>query len=936
MANIAERNVLVRFTADSSRLNKAAKTAGKEISGLQGLAQAAAATIGGIFAFNIAQNTIQGITSLGRSSAQLAINFEQTQVAFETFLGSASAANKVLAELTEFSTLTPFEPEQVISAGQALLAFGVEADDLTSTLGKLGDISAGTGTNFNELAQLFGKAKVQGRLFGEDINQLTGRGIPVIAEFAKQFGVADSEVKKLVSSGKIGFPELEKAFTSLTSEGGKFFDLTAKQSQTVAGRISTLTGNFNELLKSIGTNLLPVIGALVDQFNRFVTLGRDLVKTQLSDELEKQSLNLSVLTLELQDVNTSQERRVAIINELKKEYPGLLDSIDAETASNEELIPTLIEINKLLVENIVIQRQRERVNKQAENAAIAVDEQLRSTRLALQVLAPIQREFADELNLTGLNLQQQAEQLINVAKEAGKFSTEIRQAEKFLEILEIQTGVTSAEQERLAIQTKILADLEKDQSDAAKELADSNIEVTDTIKKETTETGKLTKAQKEQLKILKALTEAQRDFEQQAELDIVKGIQESEERRKKALEQRAKAEAEINKTLTDAAREDEEAGIEDSIAFREKAASDILDAQLRAAQERRNAILLADESTEKERLEAQDQFAIESELIEVQRLQARLLVASDVNEFLNTQQEIQDKLTEIEMAGEERRKKVRDDAREKNLEVLDTIVKANQAAAQAINQIGEALFGAEIERLDKRIEAQEKAVNKAVDNIEEGGAEQVEAEERRLAALQAQRDRAAQNLAVTSAIEVAANQAVALSASIAAVAAAFAPPGNIVTGIATSIALAATLVSATLAINNAFGQIGAFADGTEYFDGVGGPRSDSNLAMISRGERIVPTSTNERYFDTLNEFQNNTPMADMLHNIAQGRMQLPSIASENRGIRGGNKELLGEMQLMNKRLGRLSMNVTLDKDGFAASMSKYAERKGRLRRKLNG
>jgi tape measure domain-containing protein len=40
---------------------------------------------------------------------------------------------------------------------------------------------------------------VQGRLFGEDINQLTGRGIPIIQEFAKQFKVSETQVKKLVA-----------------------------------------------------------------------------------------------------------------------------------------------------------------------------------------------------------------------------------------------------------------------------------------------------------------------------------------------------------------------------------------------------------------------------------------------------------------------------------------------------------------------------------------------------------------------------------------------------------------------------------------------------------------------------------------------------------------------------------------------------------------
>ena len=74
----------------------------------------------------------------------------------------------------------------------------------------------------NEIAELYGKARVQGRLFAEDINQLTGRGIPIIQELAKQFGVSDSEVKKLVESGKVGFPNIERSFMDMTSQGGKF------------------------------------------------------------------------------------------------------------------------------------------------------------------------------------------------------------------------------------------------------------------------------------------------------------------------------------------------------------------------------------------------------------------------------------------------------------------------------------------------------------------------------------------------------------------------------------------------------------------------------------------------------------------------------------------------------------------------------------------
>ena len=55
------------------------------------------------------------------------------------------------------------------------------------------------------------------QLVAEDINQLTGRGIPIIGELAKPFGVSDSEVKKLIESGQVGFPAIELAFIDCNS-----------------------------------------------------------------------------------------------------------------------------------------------------------------------------------------------------------------------------------------------------------------------------------------------------------------------------------------------------------------------------------------------------------------------------------------------------------------------------------------------------------------------------------------------------------------------------------------------------------------------------------------------------------------------------------------------------------------------------------------------
>ena len=159
---------------------------------------------------------------VGMKSVMAAADFEQTKVAFATLIGDAAKAEATLARLRVLGAQTPFEFPELADAGRKLIAFGESADTVPETLRRIGDVSAGVQAPINEIAELYGKARVQGRLFAEDINQLTGRGIPVIQELAKQFGVSDSQVKKLVESGQVGFPNIEKAFIDMTSQGGKF------------------------------------------------------------------------------------------------------------------------------------------------------------------------------------------------------------------------------------------------------------------------------------------------------------------------------------------------------------------------------------------------------------------------------------------------------------------------------------------------------------------------------------------------------------------------------------------------------------------------------------------------------------------------------------------------------------------------------------------
>lgn len=212
--------------------------------------------------------------------------FQQLEVAFKTMLGSAEQAAALRQQLTRTAATTPFGLEDVAQGGKQLLAYGFEAEKVNETLIRLGDIAAGLSVPLNDLVYLYGTTMAQGRLYTQDLNQFTGRGIPMIAELAKQFGVAESKVKSLVEEGKVGFPEVQKVIESLTDEGGKFGGLMEAQSRTITGQISNIEDAISMMFNELGqqsegiiNTTLSGVSYVIGHYERFGRILLGLVGT---------------------------------------------------------------------------------------------------------------------------------------------------------------------------------------------------------------------------------------------------------------------------------------------------------------------------------------------------------------------------------------------------------------------------------------------------------------------------------------------------------------------------------------------------------------------------------------------------------------------------------------------------------------------------------
>lgn len=191
-------------------------------------------------------------TAAGRAYT-LAGNLQQADVAFTTMLGGAEAARRMLQDLSDFAANTPFELTGVRETAKQLLAYNIEAHKIIPTLKALWDVSAGLSVPIQQVAFAYGQVKSAGRLLGQDLRQFTNAGVPIIAELAKNLGVAESQIKEMVSAGKIWFAEVEKAFQTMSAEGGKFANLMEKQSATMMGAWSNLKDSIDGLWEAIGS-----------------------------------------------------------------------------------------------------------------------------------------------------------------------------------------------------------------------------------------------------------------------------------------------------------------------------------------------------------------------------------------------------------------------------------------------------------------------------------------------------------------------------------------------------------------------------------------------------------------------------------------------------------------------------------------------------------
>lgn len=206
---------------------------------------------------------VDGFKSLVGGTVDYQKSMEYYTTSFTVMTGSADKASETVKKLADIGATTPFDMPQLADATSLLMNYGFSADDAVDSMMMLGDISQGNADKLDSISRAYGKMSSAQKVSLEDINMMIDAGFNPLQEISEHTGESMQSLYDRISKGKMSVDEITESMKRSTSEGGKYFKSMDSQSQTLDGRLSTLSDTINSKL---GEALQPILKKASDEW----------------------------------------------------------------------------------------------------------------------------------------------------------------------------------------------------------------------------------------------------------------------------------------------------------------------------------------------------------------------------------------------------------------------------------------------------------------------------------------------------------------------------------------------------------------------------------------------------------------------------------------------------------------------------------------------
>jgi tape measure domain-containing protein len=336
----------VEFTGDASKLQAACAQAAQAVSSLGNSMSANNANINSVS--TSLSNMTTKVSSLfagigialsatsfinfAKSAVQTSASLEQLSISFEVFTGSIEVADIMLAKLKDQALNSPMQFQDITKGAQILMQYGLTAEQVIPISKMLGDVSGGNADKFNRLALAFGQVNAAGRLMGQEARQMINAGFNPLQAISEKTGESMASLSKRMHDGQISVQEVGNAFTYATSEGGRFFGMADKQSQTLQGQFNKLEESITFAMAELGTAISDnlQLGDTISYISEQVNQLTDSLKN-----LNSEGTNTSpILSL----INLLAKATIVSIDSLKNSVIFLKDSFNLFISENSGVI----------------------------------------------------------------------------------------------------------------------------------------------------------------------------------------------------------------------------------------------------------------------------------------------------------------------------------------------------------------------------------------------------------------------------------------------------------------------------------------------------------------------------------------------------------------------------------------------------------------------
>ena len=277
---MAKQTVIVSVLADTKKFSRAFKNLSREI-GLTKLGNGFKALGSRVSGF--IKGAVKGVAGLSAAVVGLALHggfkralaIEDAQAALKGLGHDTKSIETIMDSALASVKGTAFGLGDAATIAATSVAAGIKpGEKLTRTLKLTANAAALARTGMTDMGSILNKVWTAGRVQTTELNQLADRGIPIWTKLAEHYGVNATELRKMVSAGKV---DAETFATVLEDTVGTAADEMGKTTRGMAQNVLAALGRVGEgFISKFLPTVREAMGGAMDALDGIAPVVADL------------------------------------------------------------------------------------------------------------------------------------------------------------------------------------------------------------------------------------------------------------------------------------------------------------------------------------------------------------------------------------------------------------------------------------------------------------------------------------------------------------------------------------------------------------------------------------------------------------------------------------------------------------------------------------